>query len=159
MVNITRMYMTQKKFDERVSKGKTISQDKLTLAINVEMHEMINAIGVWKWWKKSATLDKEKILDELADVMAFWLCTLDNIGNDSTAEYFTSLFIKDLDKFNPIPVEELQPFNGRINYEFVLNMIRCYKCCQYYLDITPEDLQEAYLKKMNINNERQDNNY
>lgn len=60
--------------DEVMKKLKTApTKEDHTLAMHVEVFELFNEIGVWKWWKKSHVPKKERILDELADVIAFFL--------------------------------------------------------------------------------------
>ena len=44
------------------------------LALFVEVGECLNRLN-WKPWKKPTTLDREAILDEAADMTAFWLQT------------------------------------------------------------------------------------
>ena len=51
----------------------SIMGDQFILAFNVELFEYFNAVGIWKWWKHNHVLDKEKVLDELADCFAFFL--------------------------------------------------------------------------------------
>ena len=41
------------------------------------MFEYFNAVGIWKWWKHSHKINREKILDELADCFAFFLSLVD----------------------------------------------------------------------------------
>lgn len=43
------------------------------VAMHVEFFEFINAVGTFKFWKHSHNPDKARVLDELADVMAFFL--------------------------------------------------------------------------------------
>ena len=43
------------------------------LAFNVELYELINEMGVWKWWKEHNQPNQERVLDELADCFAFML--------------------------------------------------------------------------------------
>lgn len=43
------------------------------LAYNCELYEALNAIGTWKWWKHSHVIEKDRVLDEVADCFAFIL--------------------------------------------------------------------------------------
>lgn len=43
------------------------------LAYNCELYEALNAIGIWKWWKHSHVIEKDRVLDEVADCFAFIL--------------------------------------------------------------------------------------
>lgn len=75
IVNIKDLLPIQKKVNEVVKErlGRTVQIDEYTLAFSVELFEYFNAIGKWKWWKQSHILNKEKVLDELADCFAFFL--------------------------------------------------------------------------------------
>lgn len=78
--------------------------DRLT-ALNVEVAELIQEVGHFKYWKKNKEESREKILDEFIDVFHFWL----SIGNT--------------------------------------------------LGFSPEEIEEAYMKKNKENYKRQDNGY
>lgn len=43
------------------------------LAYNCELYEALNAIGAWKWWKHNHIIEKDRVLDEVADCFAFIL--------------------------------------------------------------------------------------
>lgn len=66
---------TQKEVNDEIAKKLETkpTKEQYALAMHVEVFEFFNEIGTWKWWKKGHILKKEKVLDELADVMAFFL--------------------------------------------------------------------------------------
>lgn len=72
------MLSTQQKVNEKVgekTKWKPDTLDYIT-AFEVEKHEFINAVGLFKWWKHSHVLKKDRIIDELADCFAFYLSAI-----------------------------------------------------------------------------------
>lgn len=75
------------------------------LALQVEVSELANATRCFKYWSNKQPESRERVLDEYADVMHFFL----SIGNT--------------------------------------------------LGFTPEEIEKAYLKKHEINYQRQLNNY
>ncbi len=74
-INIKELIPIQKEVDEKVVErlGREPGMEERILALNVELFEYFNAVGTWKWWKHNHVIDREKILDELADCFAFFL--------------------------------------------------------------------------------------
>jgi dimeric dUTPase (all-alpha-NTP-PPase superfamily) len=66
---------TQRKVNEVVGLKlkNSPTQEDYALAMHVEVFEFFNEIGTWKWWKHSHLPKKDRVLDELADVIAFFL--------------------------------------------------------------------------------------
>ena len=50
-----------------------INNEQFILAFNIELFEYFNAVGLWKWWKHSHVIEKDRVLDEVADCFAFIL--------------------------------------------------------------------------------------
>ena len=73
-----------------------ISEDQFLLAFNVELFEYFNAVGTWKWWKHSHTINREKILDELADCFAFFLSIID-VENEAAVERDEPNFVEQVE--------------------------------------------------------------
>jgi dimeric dUTPase (all-alpha-NTP-PPase superfamily) len=69
MFNIKKLLGIQKEFGDSIAYKPTMLQ--YILALNVEIAELLNLLP-WKWWKSTYEMDKAKILEELADVLAFW---------------------------------------------------------------------------------------
>ena len=63
-----------------------LTNEQFILAFNIELFEYFNAVGIWKWWKHSHKVDRERILDELADCFAFFLSLVDNQNEYTKAE-------------------------------------------------------------------------
>lgn len=78
-VNLKDLLPIQKEVNKIVTErlGRSVTISEFILAFNVELFEYFNAIGTWKWWKQSHVVDKEKVLDELADCFAFFLSAID----------------------------------------------------------------------------------
>jgi dimeric dUTPase (all-alpha-NTP-PPase superfamily) len=70
MFDLKELLSIQKQFGDSIQYLPT--PQEYILALNVEIAELLNLLP-WKWWKKTYTMDKTKILDEMADVLAFWL--------------------------------------------------------------------------------------
>lgn len=70
MFNLKELLSIQKDFADSLPHKPTLAQ--YVLALNVEIGELVNKFP-WKWWKQKQVIVKQDILDELADVLAFWL--------------------------------------------------------------------------------------
>ena len=72
------LLVIQRKVDNKIMEGlaEKPTPEMIYFAMLTEFFELANAIGTWKWWKKKHTLDKDKILDELADVNCIFLIIL-----------------------------------------------------------------------------------
>jgi len=47
---------------------------ELRIAVVAEVGELLNELGTeWKWWAKKKEIDKEKVLEELVDVLHFYM--------------------------------------------------------------------------------------
>lgn len=136
------------------------------VAAHVEVFEFINKIGVWKWWKHSHTLDKAQVLDELADVIAFFVSYI-NYVSDKNPEYKEvvdsdiSAILLALDSFEAENVIRNISYGIEMGQQqpiFAL-MAECIYLANKYVDATWEEIEDAYLKKSQENIRRQENNY
>lgn len=132
------------------------------LAMHVEVFEFINEVGVWKWWKHNKEKDKEKILDELADVIAFFLAIIeqtgaykkevDNIIGETTMEFEERETIEILQNIS-VTIDSISQI------PFPLLMAICIVVAQNEVGATWEEIEQAYLKKSEVNIERQEEEY
>jgi len=160
---------------------KTPEADEMLLAFNTELFEYFNAIGTWKWWKHSHKIDKERILDELADCFAFFLSLVD-IENEVSllqekGEVITGVeeemneilgslnkMLRETDQDRDDIINDLMVYIGSDNeIEPVLTIerftIAIFIATVLFFDITWEEMTEAYLKKSSVNIQRQEENY
>lgn len=70
MFKLGELLEIQKAFADTLTHKPTLAQ--YILALNVEIAELVNTLP-WKWWKQKQGVNKAQSLDELADVLAFWL--------------------------------------------------------------------------------------
>ena len=163
--NLKAMLETQTKVNDKVSeklKEQPKSIDYL-LAMHVEVFEFINAVGTWKWWKHSHVPNKEKILDELADVMAFYfsyLLTLDsetlNEIEEITKEVYGTLEDKEVASILRYITQCIN--DGEQQVAPVL-MVESVLIAAKTVGATWKEIEEAYYKKSEVNIKRQEQNY
>jgi len=133
------------------------------VAMHVEFFEFLNEVGVWKYWKHGHKLNKERVLDELADVMAFFLSIaayakdLENImdetillAEEEMKEHETIALIRSISVGIQI---------GEENLTDVVLMGLAVEIARRVVDATWEEIKEAYLKKSAENIRRQKEGY
>ena len=151
------------------------------LAFNVELFEFLNAVGTWKWWKHNHVINREKILDELADCFAFFLSAIDYENElslfsgkpaiiDSIEDEINEV-IGHLEKFKKSSDAQMEDIvNDLILYigtdneiEPILTVerfsIAIFIVSILFDDITWEEISNAYKEKSKINIQRQVENY
>ena len=162
--------------------GRRVEIEEFILAFNVELFEYFNAVGTWKWWKQNHEVNRERVLDELADCFAFFLSIVSlsdelKLVDLKTDESIVDAFQGDLQKLhaalvlNSFEQEKRFVINGLISLigtesetERATSTIGRFAIAIYiaqllFEGITWEELTEAYRKKSKVNIERQEKNY
>lgn len=127
-INILELLEIQKEVN-LVVKEKTKedpSAEDYVLAFNVELFEYFNAVGFWKWWKHNHQINKEKVLDELADCFAFFLSAVDYQDRNAEFEEKEIVSPKINDELNEIFIN-LQNFKLKSemsNEEIIVDLIK-----------------------------------
>lgn len=120
------------------------------VAMHVEFFEFINEIGIWKWWKQSHKMNKERILDELADIMAFFLSIVDKDVN--TQFIMDDIFqeaqeeMKDFQTTQIIQSISVGIEYGETDLECLILMGLALEIARRVADATWEEIKDAYLK-------------
>lgn len=173
-MNFKELIAIQTDFNNKLGVQKTIKD--YHFALNVELAEFFNTLP-WKWWKKEQPIYKDKILDELADVMAFLFSVYDvhfnvnvknaRISEDKKADIIDrcyeflnegfALGFKDEPEIinihywpnQDIPTLEVNGIKlGSLAY-----------LAQKHTGCTIDEIVESYKNKMLINHARQKRNY
>lgn len=179
-INLRDLVDIQRKVDVRIKQNwnRDVDAEGLILAFNVELFEYFNAIGIWKWWKNSHKIDRERILDELADLFAFYISLVnlkEDLGDEGVVEgvekelnaFFekfegyaksSTLSHKDLviDFITFVAVDSELDYAVTITERFALAI---YLSTLLFDGITWYEITEAYRKKSAVNIQRQDQNY
>lgn len=149
--------------DEVMKKLKTApTKEDHTLAMHVEVFELFNVIGTWKWWKHSHVPNKERILDELADVMAFFLSYMLLLEPQKQAQM--SIWMDDnFDEFMDKDVDVIRYVSESITDGQTLPPMVLMLCSLAAtiktLNCEWTEIIYAYNEKSKVNIERQKNNY
>ena len=182
-INIRDLMNIQREVNAKVREkmDRAVEADEFLLAFNVELFEYFNAVGTWKWWKHSHTINREKVLDELADCFAFFLSAID-VENEMSLlrdekditedidmqlnEIFTDLnnALKTTDVDRNDVISDLILYIGTDNeIDGVLTVerfaIAIFIATLLFEGITWEEITEAYKVKSDVNIQRQVENY
>lgn len=176
-INLMDLLKIQKEVDAVIrEKSLNPSAPEIILAFNVEFFELINEIGVWKWWKHSHVPKRDRILDELADCFAFYLKLL------NTFEGVEEDFAKFIENVEEEVSWVYKNYKGAIGEESLKDFIMVvgsnnevpesdkistterfgFAICaveSVFPDITWEEIKQAYQQKSDVNIKRQKDNY
>lgn len=162
VIDLKELYFLQSQLDETIScqhhvSYKTTSHERL-LALIVELGELANETRCFKYWSTRRNGEKEKISDEYADGMHFFL----SLG--------IPLHVKKMSyEIENSQLSLVECF--LITYQAVVNLIdnyteksytyayQCYLNLMPKLDMRVEDIVLSYKKKLAVNYTRQINSY
>lgn len=164
--NFTELLIIQEKVDAKIIEraGFSPSPDMIYFAMLVEFFEFSNTLGSWKWWKKNHKLDLENTLDELADIIAFFLAYVISTGFKDLTMLDTNfdLVYQEYKKFtvSQITTSIAGSFDQGVEQPPEAMLIAAIAMVDLSFEgITWDMISEAYLKKSQINIKRQEENY
>lgn len=160
-MKLEKFYLLQEKLDNHIFENKNKNRPETLnariLAATIELAEIANEVKSFKFWSNKG-MDREKAIEEYVDVLHFLL----SIGIDLNHRLeesafleinldFTDLFLKLFDLFS-----HLNQNTTKESYEQV--MLYFFTLAKK-LEISDELIESQYLKKHEINYERQRNGY
>lgn len=167
-VNFTDLKITQAEVNKAVTdrllalgKDRPQGVDYL-VAMHVEFFEFINAVGIFKFWKHNHVPDKARVLDELADVMAFFLSIeAAEREDDLKIDLMLEEAEETLKDYETIAIIRAVSAAIQIGEELsdVILMGVALEVARRTVDATWEEMQDAYKKKSEENIRRQKEGY
>lgn len=167
-MNLNVFYSPQQKLDrviedvlktekEDFSLDDTLVMEKRRYAFHIELGELANEVGFFKYWKRSHEMNREKTLEEFVDCIHF----LSSIG----ISYKWNKFIKEIEAvsfWEECPIEELfyllrenkMDSSGQYKQAFMILLGIGKK-----LGFTDGEIVVAYLEKNKVNHDRLARNY
>lgn len=164
-MNLKKMLEDQKKLDAVIFKNAGMTEypyPNMQLALLVELGELCNEDKSFKHWKKHKEVNREKLLDEFADCLHFSLSLenhLKQIRRDNLEDFdnFVGPLIKDSKEMkNDISDAFMNTFYMVLRKRSILLAVITLGIC---LDISLEDMEQAYYKKHKENYKRQEEGY
>jgi dimeric dUTPase (all-alpha-NTP-PPase superfamily) len=169
-MNVKKLSEMQKVLDERIVKehgleGKDLEENKI-LALLVEINELANETRCFKHWSTKGPSEENVILEEYVDSLHFFL----SIANGQ---------LYDVDRLYGNYIENFQPNTKKMSlvtaFKDIMMKILVMEKKQdsfHYIDAFSaylnlgkmlgfnwEQIEEAYIRKNEINHQRQDNGY
>lgn len=157
----------QKELDKTILKNAGLKEyplNDMRLALLVELGELVNEWQGFKHWKKHKKINREKLLEEFADCFSFAL-SLENHLHQVEPPFIKKInkIVKDTDNAKDVDKDLTIGFiyafesipDDFTDMSILLNIIALGRC----LDISLDEMQEAYLKKNKINWQRQKEGY
>lgn len=155
-MDLVKMAKAQAELDKVICKKANIKKPKLKdlqLALMIELGEMLNEEGSFKYWKTSHKVKKDKLIDEWADTMHFALSIMNNTGGFTKEDAKMWKELADIfSQHNTIAklyksiIREITiSSNFIIAYLLAMGTI---------LGFTEEELEQAYYTKREINFKR-----
>lgn len=162
MIELDELFLAQGKLDERIALDHNVSYEttrsKRIMALIVEIGELANTTRCFKYWSNKGPENKDVVLDEYADGLHFFL----SLGIDIKTNKKTYRLTKhDSDLTNQFHIiyHNIDVFYKKQDEKSYI------KAFQSFLNLLPLlgykwlDLKKAYYQKLEINYQRQDNNY
>lgn len=156
------LFAAQKKLDAEIAKKHDISyattREKRTLALLVEIGELANATRCFKYWSNKPSESRDRILDEYADGLHFFLSLGIDIGSKKEA-YNLTKHSKDLSN------QILVIYSHIVRFMKKADDLSFQKAFQSFLNLIPllgfrfSSVVNAYYKKLGENYSRQAHNY
>lgn len=152
------LYKLQEDLDRAIAKNLGMEDefnsveivDKRIFALKVELGELANEVGFFKYWKQSHIMDHAKTIEEHADVTHFLL----SVGNSRKYN-----FIKEIhpEKWMKVPIGHLFIYLMENNYDSSgkwKNAFEQLVCIGLKLGFTEAAIVQSYRDKNKVNYQR-----
>ena len=161
-ISLEPLFLAQGQLDERIAKEHNVSyettRDKRIMALIVEIGELANTTRCFKYWSNKGSDSKERVLDEYADGLHFFL----SLGIDiktTKKTYNITKHLDDLTKQFHLIYHYIDVFYKKQDEKSYIRAFQSFLNLLPLLDYRWKSLEEAYYKKLQVNYDRQNNNY
>jgi len=161
-VNLTELFLAQFKLDENIAINHNVTykttRSRRILSLIVEIGELANSTRCFKYWSNKPSESKERVLDEYADGLHFFLSLGIDIGVVEY-NYIISTQKRDLtDQFLEV-YSLVNIFYKNQDEDSYIDAFTSFLSLLPLLGYSWQDLHEAYFKKLDENYIRQKTNY
>ena len=161
-IDLTDLYQAQRQLDEHIQTQHGVdyrsTRSKRTLALLVEVGELINETRAFKFWSLKAPSEKPIIVDEYADGIHFFLSLGLDVGSHKMVyeiitpshdivEQALSVYETVMSLHQGFTITTLE-----VAFQAYLNMM-------ILLGFDTQDVVDGYFKKLGVNYTRQQTNY
>lgn len=168
-MNLEKLYKMQEELDKYIIKNRNIVMsdeellNKTILALLVEVGELANATRCFKHWSLKGPENKERLLDELADVWHFYLSIgnqlnirMVNIASNWNINKLTTMFNELYISISKIAIT---PYKWEGTIDAYKEVVEFLILISGNLGFTDKEVEQAYLKKHEENYRRQREGY
>lgn len=162
-MNLQQLFTMQAALDQHIEAQHNLQNedlfDRKVLALLVELGELANETRCFKFWSLKPSSPKEIILEEFVDGVHFILslgiiCGYTDSKIESRATDSNTLSDQFLTMY-----DRIGQFRTQRNIEAYVAMFECYVQLANELGFSAEEIEQAYIKKNEINYERQRQGY
>ncbi|RSD27669.1 dUTP diphosphatase [Mesobacillus subterraneus] len=163
-MNTKTLFKMQKELDGHIESKHGLENedlfDRKVLALLVEIGELANETRCFKFWSLKPSSEKDVIVEEFVDGIHFILSlgiecgfeNLDEIPSSAVSEGDTSSqFLK--------VYENVQKFRSSRAEDDYVHLFKSYMDLANLLGLTEDDMEQAYIKKNEVNYDRQRKGY
>ncbi|WP_027123048.1 dUTP diphosphatase [Mesomycoplasma molare] len=160
-MNFVKIFEFQKELDKKFEDARIerkMSKDKfdwklqISLAIIVEIAEFANELQSFKFWKNNKNIDKNKLLEEWADIIHFLSSCANFLNLEPLIE--PQVFSKDINLQLQEVFQSSIIFQKHFNKESLKKLYSLILGFLDILEINENQLTDAYFKKAEINLKR-----
>lgn len=148
-------------FDQTLSEAHQIEGKdwihKAILALYVEVAELANEIQSFKYWKKNKNINQDLIKEEYADGLHFLVSFLNEF--ERVDEIEAKIYDQDLNKQFLKMFAAINLIEQDFKQEHIINAFAIYLGIAKLLNISDDEIEQAYNHKNEINFQRIKNNY
>ena len=162
MLDLSSLYALQSDLDAKIASLHNVSyestKNRRLMALIVEISELANASRCFKYWSNKGSESLERIKDEYADGLHFLL----SLG----IPLKTNIYTYNIKKSDLGLTEQfLNLFKAALALSEHYDLDHYQKCMELFLSLAPslkmseEDIISSYKNKLEVNYQRQENNY
>jgi dimeric dUTPase (all-alpha-NTP-PPase superfamily) len=163
VMNIEKLLDMQEKLDQHIEQEHGLENadliEKKILALLVEMGELANETRSFKFWSKKSSSSKEVILEEFVDGIHFILSLGLEIGIQQFDLGETNYANEDVTKQFLEVFKSANHFSEEPSVEHFQQLFRHYVYLGELLGFSHEEVFDAYVKKNEVNYNRQKEGY
>ena len=161
-IQLDELYPLQAELDQEIHKKHGVDYpstfERRVLALLVEVGEFANETRCFKFWSLKGPSPKEKILDEYADGLHFFLSLGIPLGVTAYKHFFT-IREKDLSRAILDVYDSVTDMRNRYDHEHYSRAFGDYLNIIPLLNVSSQAIIDSYLNKLGENFKRQDNHY
>ncbi|MDR0138117.1 dUTP diphosphatase [Metabacillus idriensis] len=162
-MNFLKLFEMQNDLDSKIEKQHGLEEEPLLekkiLALLVEVGELANETRCFKFWSLKPPAEASVILEEYVDGIHFILSLGIEIGVSDGVEFDLAADENSLTAHFVLVYEKIAQFEKSRSEAHYLELFRQYLLLGEALGFSPEEIEAAYVKKNEVNHDRQKQGY